>query len=267
VLYLLRSLERPHARLPLLALGNSNEGSPRRPSFGRAAHGVFDVDAPMQLPAIPAVDTEVHQIGEIVGTGAEVLAGNGDDHMAAGANYGQGPASEASFKDHRPEDYRVIHIAAHGFADPKFPERSGLFLGFDKAGREDGLLQAREIRDLRLKAELVTLSACDTGAGKLEGQNGVASIVQAFLFAGARSVVASLWTADDVFTAELMARFYRNLAAGQTVGDALRAAKLAMLRQFGERAMPLLWAGLFVSGDPVVSISFKNANTQYSRIN
>jgi CHAT domain-containing protein/Tfp pilus assembly protein PilF len=267
VLYLLRSFKRPHAPVPLLALGNSNEASPKGVSFGRAAHGLFDVNKPVQFHAIPAVDSEVHEIGEIVGKGAEVLAGNTDAHPTTGIEYGRGVASEASFKDHRLKDYRIIHIAAHGFADPKFPERSGLFLGFDQVRREDGLLQVREIRDLRLNAELVTLSACDTGAGKLEGQNGVASIVQAFLFAGARSVVASLWTADDVFTAELMTRFYANLAAGQSVAAALRGAKLDMIHEFGPRVVPLLWAGLFVSGDPSISISFKNANTHYGRIN
>lgn len=267
ILYLLRSLQRPEAPLPLLAVGNANEASAKDRSFGRAAHSLFDVDAPPQFRAIPAVDTEVHEIGGIVGRGAEVLSESVDDRKVGRVIYSQGPASEASFREHRPEDYRVIHIAAHGFADPKFPERSGLFLGFDPARREDGLLQVREIRDLRLNADLVTLSACDTGAGKLEGENGVASIVQAFLFAGARSVVASLWTADDVFTEEVMARFYRNVAAGQSVGEALRAAKLAMLHQFGSKAAPLLWADLFVSGDPAVSVSFKNANTQYSRIN
>ncbi|MGH9773242.1 MAG: CHAT domain-containing protein, partial [Candidatus Acidiferrales bacterium] len=208
VLYLLRSLKRPRAPMPLLAVGNSNERSPKGNSYGRAARGLFDINTPVQFHAIPAVDTEIHEIAAIAGAGAEVLTGRA--------------ASEAAFKEHRLKDYRVIHIAAHGFADLKFPERSGIFLGFDRARREDGLLQVREIRNLRLNADLVTLSACDTGAGKLEGQNGVASIVQAFLFAGARSVVASLWTADDVFTAELMARFYQNLADGQSVGEALR---------------------------------------------
>lgn len=239
--------------MPLLAVGNSNERSPKKNSYGRAARGLFDINTPVQFHAIPAVDTEIHEIAGIAGGGAEVLTGRA--------------ASEAAFKEYRLKDYRVIHIAAHGFADLKFPERSGLFLGFDQARRDDGLLQVREIRNLRLDADLVTLSACDTGAGKLEGQNGVASIVQAFLFAGARSVVASLWTADDVFTAELMARFYQNLAHGQSVSEALRGAKLAMIHQFAPRAVPLLWAGLFVSGDPSVSVSFKNANTQHSRIN
>lgn len=140
-------------------------------------------------------------------------------------------------------------------------------LGFDQARREDGLLQVREIRDLQLNADLVTLSACDTGAGKLEGQNGVASVVQAFLFAGSRSVVASLWTADDIFTAELMNQFYTRLATGMAVGEALTDAKLAMIHRLGQKAVPVLWAGFFVTGDPSATISMNNGNTQHSSIN
>jgi CHAT domain-containing protein len=142
-----------------------------------------------------------------------------------------------------------------------------LFLGFDHVKHDDGLLQIREIRDLRLRADLVTLSACDAGAGKLEGQNGIASIVQAFLFAGARSVVASMWTADDTFTAALMARFYRDLAAGMPVGKALRTAKLEMIDRFGAKAVPLLWAGFFATGDPATHILVSKRNDKYQTAN
>jgi CHAT domain-containing protein len=188
------------------------------------------------------VDGEVREIAQITGADGSILLDS--------------DASEASFKNRDLRKYRVIHIAAHGFADVKFPERSGLLLGFDHANREDGLLQVREIRDLHLLADLVTLSACDAGAGKLQGQNGVASIVQAFLFAGARSVVASLWTADDTFTAALMAQFYEGLSAGLPVGEALRKAKLEMIDRFGDKAQPLFWAGFFVTGDPSAQVRF-----------
>lgn len=128
-------------------------------------------------------------------------------------------------------------------------------MGFDAQNQNDGLLQVREIRDLHLSAGLVTLSACDAGAGKLEGQNGVASVVQAFLFSGAHSVVASLWTADDTFTAALMDRFYKYLSRGSPVGESLRSAKLELIDRFGPKAVPLFWAGFFVTGDPNIRIS------------
>src|SRR5687767_14107329 len=79
---------------------------------------------------------------------------------------------------------------------------------------DDGLLQVREIRDLPLRADLVVLSACETGSGKLLGEEGIASLERAFLLAGAKSVVASLWTADDIFTIALMKRFYEHLVEG-----------------------------------------------------
>jgi CHAT domain len=85
------------------------------------------------------------------------------------------------------------HIAAHGIASAKFPGRAALVLGNDPKSGEHGLLQVREIRDLNLAADLVTLPAYDTGVGALEGEEGIANRVRAFLFAGAKSVVASLW--------------------------------------------------------------------------
>jgi CHAT domain-containing protein len=252
VLYLLRSLKRPEPHSLLLAIGSANRTSSTTSSFSRAAHGLFDIEPPSQFRALPAVDMEVHEIGAAI-PGTKTLAGSS--------------ASEAEFKANNLSEYRAIHIAAHGYADLKFPERSGLLLGFDQAKREDGLLQVREIRDLQLNADLVTLSACDTGAGKLEGQNGVASVVQAFLFAGSRSVVASLWTADDIFTAELMNQFYTRLATGMAVGEALTDAKLAMIHRLGQKAVPVLWAGFFVTGDPSATISMNNGSTQHSSIN
>jgi CHAT domain-containing protein len=84
------------------------------------------------------------------------------------------------------------------------------------------LLQVREIRDLNLAADLVTLSACDTGVGALEGEEGIANLVRSFLFAGTRSVVASLWAASDVYTLNLMVHFYRSIADGEDKGSALR---------------------------------------------
>jgi CHAT domain-containing protein len=253
VLALLRSNRQPRGLATLLAIGSSNDTNASSRSFGRAAHGLFDPDHPEAIRGLPSVNSEVQEVTEIFGGGSQPLVGPN--------------ASESGFKSHNLQQYQVIHIAAHGFADVKFPDRSGLFLGFDQGKHDDGLLQIREIRDLRLRADLVTLSACDAGAGKLEGQNGIASVVQAFLFAGARSVVASLWTVDDTFTAALMARFYRELAAGKPVGTALRSAKLEMIDRFGAKAVPLLWAGFFATGDPATRIVLSKSNDKYQTTN
>jgi len=147
----------------------------------------------------------------------------------------------------------------HGVANAEFPDRAALVLGSSPASGEDGLLQVREIRDLPLRAELVTLSACDTGTGKLLGQEGIASLERAFLLAGSKAVIASLWPADDTFTIALMKRMYQHLADGADKGAALRQAKLDLLKEFGEQALPMYWAGFVLIldavaiGDPTIA--------------
>jgi CHAT domain-containing protein len=120
--------------------------------------------------------------------------------------------------------------------------------------RAPPLLQVREIRDLNLAADLVTLSACDTGVGALEGEEGIANLVRAFLFAGAKSV--SLWAASDVYTRNLMEHFYRYIAAGEDKGSALRHAQMDLIKQFADQAMPFYWAGFIMVGDGSRNIRF-----------
>jgi CHAT domain-containing protein len=149
----------------------------------------------------------------------------------------------------------VIHLAVHGVADPKYPERAALVLGPDAQNHDDGLLQAREITTLPLNADLVTLSACDTGVGKIQGEEGVESLERAFLIAGARTVVATLWSADDTFSAALLKSFYIHLANHEDKGSALRNAKIDMIRKFGQAAPPYYWAGFIMDGDSASPIS------------
>jgi CHAT domain-containing protein len=160
-----------------------------------------------------------------------------------------GSATEANFKSLPLADFRVIHLAVHGVASPEFPDRAALVLGNSKGSQEDGLLQAREIRDLTINADLVTLSACETGSGKLLGEEGIESLERAFMLAGAKSVIASLWTADDTFTIALMKRLYQHLVNGSEKGAALQQAKLDLLKEFGDQALPIYWAGFTLVGD------------------
>jgi CHAT domain-containing protein len=158
-------------------------------------------------------------------------------------------ATEARIKAQPLDRFRVLHFAVHGLLSTTFPDRSALVFQPDTAAGEDGLLQAPEISRLRLGADLVTLSACDAGQGKIRGQDGVAALVRPFLIAGARSVVANLWQADDEFTLSLMREFYRRLAEGSEKATALRDTKLELIRKFGSQAPPLLWAGFVIVGD------------------
>ncbi|MCI0422830.1 MAG: CHAT domain-containing protein, partial [Acidobacteria bacterium] len=147
-------------------------------------------------------------------------------------------ATESAFKSQPLEQYGVLHLAVHGISNPRTPDRAALVLLSDPASNEDGLLQAREISGLHLNAKLVVLSACDTAVGRLQGQEGVANLAKAFLFAGAKTVVATLWSVDDEFSVTLMRRFYRNLAQGQDKASALRNAKRAVLSEFSEKTAP-----------------------------
>ena len=156
-------------------------------------------------------------------------------------------ATEAAFKAQSLDDFEIIPIAAREIAGAKIPDRAARVLRSDPKTGEDGLLQVREIRDLSLNADLVTLSACDTSVGPLEGEEGVANLVRAFLFVGARSVVASLCTANDPSTRALMERFYRYIAAGEDKGSALRHAQMDLIAEYGDRGT-LLLGGLHPGG-------------------
>ncbi len=175
-----------------------------------------------------------------------------------------GAATESALKAEPIKDFKIIHLAMHGFGDIADPDRAGLVLAPGDA-REDGLWQAREIRESRIAADLVTLSACETGVGRLQGEEGVMNLARTFLVAGAKSVVASLWDADDRSTATLMSRFYRQIAAGKNVSEALRAAQMEMVKEFGANMPPYYWAGFTVIGDGKRQISFTKTRSTVER--
>src|SRR5713101_4618957 len=187
------------------------------------------------LSDLPQTREEVLSVSHIVGNDGVVLLGPN--------------ASETAFKSEPLSDFKIIHIAAHGFSDTQFPERSGLVLGVDPNSRDDGLLQVREIIRLHFNADLVTLSACNTGVGKLQGEEGITNLVEAFLVSGAKAVVASLWSADDIYTSALMERFYTHIAEGQDKAAALRHAKIDLLANYGRQVPPYYWGAFILVGD------------------
>jgi CHAT domain-containing protein len=155
-------------------------------------------------------------------------------------------ATETHFKHLSLSSTEVIHLALHGYADLDYPDRSALVFAPDPSGSEDGLLQVREIRGLHLKSKLVTLSACNTGVGPV-GEAGVANLVNAFIEAGADSVLSTLWELEDHATEHLMAMFYSQLARHNRKVDALRVAQLDLLNQ---GLPPYFWASVQIVGDP-----------------
>ena len=146
--------------------------------------------------------------------------------------------------------HRVVHIAAHGVLDGRHPELSALVLSsFDRSGAAtDGFLRLDDVYRLRLDADLVVLSACETALGQAMRGEGLIGLARGFFFAGAKQVIASLWQVRDDTTAELMRRFHERLQRGEPATAALRAAQLA-LRADPSTASPYFWAGFTSLGD------------------
>jgi CHAT domain-containing protein/Tfp pilus assembly protein PilF len=146
---------------------------------------------------------------------------------------------------------RFVHFATHAAIDEDVPARSGIIVARGRSETEDGILQAREIADLRIEADLVTLSACQTGLGAVVGGEGVLGLARAFQEAGARSLVVSLWNVSDYSTATFMTALYQALAAGGSKTAALKAARLELLRSSNPALRhPYYWAAFVLLGAP-----------------
>jgi CHAT domain-containing protein/Flp pilus assembly protein TadD len=169
-------------------------------------------------------------------------------------------ATESALKAEDLARYRVLHLATHGHTDPSAPARSGLL--FAPGGPdEDGLLQGVEILNLDLDADLVVLSACGTGLGKLVRGEGLVGVTRSFFYAGARSLVVSLWDVDDESTADLMKSFYRRLREGGASARALRDAKRAILRSDRPaHRFPYYWASFVLVGPSRATLTAEPAH-------
>lgn len=206
------------------------------------SRGVLDATYPSQLSVLPTARGEVMTAARLLGPRSVVLTGD--------------QATESTLKVQKLGEFEMLHFAVHAFADPKFPQRAALVLLNDPASGEDGLLQPREIGRFRLNAGAVVLSACDTAIGPTLGQEGVLNLARAFLLAGARSVVTTLWTVSDATSTALMRRFYENIAAGHDVAEALMLSKATVLEQFGSEALGTVAAFQIVGiGDHRVAAS------------
>lgn len=147
--------------------------------------------------------------------------------------------------------YAILHFATHGILDPKRPEKSGLFLSMvNRDGRpENGFVGLQDIYNLHAPVDLVVLSACRTGLGKDVRGEGLIGLTRGFMYAGASSVVASLWKVDDEATAELMKQFYINMLQREMPpAAALRAAQNS-IRQQPQWRSPYFWAAFTLQGE------------------
>jgi len=147
--------------------------------------------------------------------------------------------------------YRYVHFATHGYLDSARADLSAIVLSLvDEQGKpQDGFLRVYDIYNLRLRAELVVLSACETGLGKDVKGEGLVGLTRGFMYAGARRVIVSLWNVNDKATASLMQRLYAGmLRTHKTPAASLRAAQIEMLRQ-PQWQSPYYWGAFVLQGE------------------
>jgi len=157
-------------------------------------------------------------------------------------------ANEENLKSNLQQSYQYIHIAGHSFANLKNPKFSGIAcFQEEKDAKEDGILYAGEIYNLSTKADLFTLSSCESGFGKLEETEGLLGLNRAFIYAGAPNVTFSLWKIYDNISAQCMIDFYREILKDKSYAAALRQAKLNLLKK-EETASPHYWSPFLLIG-------------------
>lgn len=234
--------------LAILADPVFHEDDPRlsggRQSRGRRGDEGEDAGSPAPAPAAGGPD----EFPRLAGTALEAramadLLPRGEVLLALGPEADRRLVTGGALYGHR-----ILHFATHAVADPVF---TGLVLSrFDAGGRPvDGVLRVHQIDRLRLRAELVTLSACRTAMGDELPGEGLLGLSRAFLSAGASRVLASFWPVDDRATAELMTRFYRHLLVeGQPASRALQLAQ-GSLRRSAEWSAPHYWGAFVLQGD------------------
>lgn len=266
-----RQREAVAPRLPMLAIGCEGGVAADTPgaageagaaaggsSQSRAANGAA---TSVTGRVLPFTGSPVPRLREAAAEAAEAAARFPGALVLTGA-----AADEASFKRAPLADARVVHVAAHGIADPLDVRRSLLVLNPAPArpradppdsaagALEDGLLQWHEAVALPLQASLVTLSSCQSAGGVLARGEGITGLTQAFLHAGATCVLAAQSGVPDRSARRLMQDFYRELRAGRTAAAALRAAQRRALARPADGAHATAWAGFLLIGDGSVTI-------------
>ena len=260
------------------SLDRGRVGSPNpRSRVAILADPVFTSDDPRvhgRVPGTPepkgadllALGTSLRGTGQSLATLPRLLASREEASSIAKAAVGTDVTIATDFRVNRAQaeevlgdSYRVVHVATHGILNDEHPMLSGIITSLvDEAGQpQDGFLRAQDVYRLRVTADLVVLSACETALGRMLRGEGITGLVHAFLHAGARTVVASNWRVDDVATQGSSAEFYRRMFVdGVGAAAALRAAQIKLLQKPGTRA-PFFWGAFEVHGLSPRSFTFE----------
>jgi CHAT domain-containing protein len=200
---------------------------------------------PSTIPRLPSTRVEGDAIMKFVPEGQGFVASGFD-------------ASRAQLMDHEMSRFQILHFATHGVVNSEHPELSGIVLSMvnEQGAPEDGFFQLHDIYKLKLSAQLVVLSACSSGLGKNVRGEGFIGLTRAFMYAGTRSTVASLWRVDDNATTELMRQFYSAMLNDHlSPPAALKSAKEKMWRHPRWRH-PFYWAAFVIQGEYVGTIKY-----------
>jgi CHAT domain-containing protein len=198
-----------------------------------------------ESPELSAYGEYRDALGALKFTSQEVTEAH---NYFSGSLFLNNEASEGTFKALE-GSAQILHLAMHALVDEENPLRSKLIFSQSADTTDDGFLHAYELYNLRLNAELAVLSACNTGFGPLSEGEGVTSLSRAFSYAGCKSIVMSLWPAQDKSTLDIMSLFYKGLSEGLSKDQALRQAKLQYLANADDLfASPFFWANFVVSG-------------------
>lgn len=186
------------------------------------------------------------QLGDLIWNTKEVET---IDQFLPMQQYLKSEATEQRFKEQAPQ-YQILHLAMHALVNEEEAMQSKLVFSLTPDGQEDGFLNLYELYAMKLRADLVVLSACNTGYGQYIRGEGVASLGRAFAYAGCPNVVMSHWSVDDKSTAQLMEYFYQNLSEGLSKGQALQQAKLTYIEKAAPRdAHPAFWGAFILIGE------------------
>jgi CHAT domain-containing protein len=226
-----------------------------RPAARGSEDGLDDRFEPNKLQGLFYSTRELNELRKVTSADRSII-------------YSDFAATRDNLKSLDLSQYRILHFATHGVLDAKQPELSGLVLSLvDRQGKPiNGFVGLSDIYNLRAPVDLVILSACRTALGKDERGEGPLSLTRGFMYAGASSVVASLWKVDDEATSELMKRFYENmLQRGMTPAAALRGAQNS-IRQEPQWSSPYYWAAFTLQGDYRQVIKPTSANAESTRL-
>ena len=162
--------------------------------------------------------------------------------------YQQESATLENFMTQAPK-FKMIHLATHASANDEFPDYS--YLAFSKMDKGSDVLHIKDLYNLSLQADLVTLSACQTGIGELQKGEGMLSLSKGFFYAGAKALSNTLWKINDRSSAKLMGYFYDGLQSGLQKNEALRLAKIQYLKSTEDPLLrhPYYWSAFVISGD------------------